>query len=102
MRSAPVGRPFSSNRSGRSLDLGFLILDVLLDDRIVFFLRQLVGLGARVLAGHVVVAGPGAGDELDLQTDGFGHGFSLATDLWRRRLARNLAPGRQMSRNPQF
>src|SRR5512141_376967 len=67
-----------------SLDFGFLVLDVLLGDRIIFLLRQLVGLGARVLAGHVIVAGAGARHELDLQTDGFGHGFSFTTERGRR------------------
>src|SRR5262249_9352083 len=36
-----------------SLDLGFAEFDVLLGDRIVFLLHQLVGHGARILARHV-------------------------------------------------
>src|SRR5205807_7338035 len=47
-----------------SLDLGFAELDVLLGDRIVFLLAELVGHGARVLLGHVVEAGVGARHEL--------------------------------------
>ena len=47
-------------------------------DRVVFLLLQFVGLGARVLRGHIVVAGARARYELDLQTDGFGHGIALA------------------------
>ena len=80
MRRARKRAPWrNSATSPGSLDLGFLVFDVLLGDRIVFLLRQLVGLGARILAGHVVVAGAGAGHELDLQTDGFGHGTILET-----------------------
>src|SRR4029450_9185101 len=55
------------------LDLRLGELDVLLGDRVVFLLLQLVGHRARVLLGHVVVAGVGARDELDLDGDGLGH-----------------------------
>src|SRR6185437_16322331 len=58
------------------LDLRLAIFDVLFRDRIVFFLGELVGHRARVLLGHIVVAGVGARNELDLQTDGFGHWLS--------------------------
>src|SRR4029453_1174003 len=45
----PIGRPFFFSRGARRLlDLGFAKLDVLLGDRIVFLLDQLVGHGARV------------------------------------------------------
>src|SRR6516162_10883553 len=37
-----------------SLDLGFAEFDVLLGDRVVFLLHQLVGHGARILARHVI------------------------------------------------
>jgi len=47
---------------------------VLLGDWIVFLLLELVGLCARIFLGHVIVAGARAGDELDLETGGFGHG----------------------------
>src|SRR6202161_221375 len=56
------------------LDLGFAELDVLLGDRIVLLLNELVGHGARVLARHIVKAGVGAGHELDLDVGGLGHG----------------------------
>jgi hypothetical protein len=59
------------------LDLGFLELDVLARDRIVFLLDQLVGHGARVLLGDVIEAGVRGGDELDLDGDRFGHGQNL-------------------------
>jgi hypothetical protein len=55
------------------LDLGLGIIDVLLRDGIVFSFLQFLGLRARVFPGHVVVASAGAGDEFDLETDGFGH-----------------------------
>src|SRR5258708_37511040 len=53
MSSGPV--PADLKRPS-SLDLGFAELDVLLGDRIVFPLGELVGHGARVLAGHIVEA----------------------------------------------
>src|SRR3954464_13196823 len=59
------------------LDLGFLELDVLARDRIVFLLDQLVGHGARVLLGDVIEARVRGGDELDLDGDRFGHGKPL-------------------------
>jgi hypothetical protein len=55
------------------LDLGLGVIDVLLGDGIVFSFLQFLSLRARVFPGHVVVAGAGAGDELDLEADGFGH-----------------------------
>src|ERR1700741_2895637 len=45
-----------------SLDLGFAELDVLLGDRIVFLLDELVGHGARIFPRHIVEAGIGAGN----------------------------------------
>src|ERR1700722_4104688 len=56
------------------LDLGFAELNVLLGDRVVLLLDELVGHGARVLARHIVKAGVGAGHELDLDVGGLGHG----------------------------
>ena len=73
-RKAPLNSVSRGNP--RLLDLGFAVFDVLLGDGVVLLLDQLVGLGARVLLGHVVVAGIGAGDELDLQGDGFSHDYS--------------------------
>src|SRR5215217_6787830 len=66
---------FIASRVGATLlDLGLAELDVLLGDRVVLLLRELVGHGARVLLGHVIVAGVGARHELDLDGDGLGHG----------------------------
>src|SRR3974390_2470392 len=101
MRSAPTEHPPRPVISRQSLDLGFLVLDVFLGDRIVFFFRQLLGLRARILAGHVVVPGPGARHELDLQTDRFGHGTILETSFrycWRR----TVAAEPQMSRTARL
>src|ERR1700722_14697181 len=79
----------------RSLDLGFAEFDVLLGDGIVFLLHQLVGHGARILARYIIEAGVGAGDQLDLDIGGFGHGRTSV-----RVLADNLVAKRAMSRKP--
>ncbi len=78
-------RPFLSKPSGRPrlLDLRFAELDVLLGDRVVFLLHELVGHGARVLARHVIEAGVGAGHELDLDGGGLRHGGPLSIGLGR-------------------
>ena len=59
----------------RLLDFGLGVFDVFSGDRVVFLLFHLVGLGARILPRHIVVTGAGGGDQLDLETDGFGHGL---------------------------
>ena len=65
----------------------FAIFDVLLCDRIVFLLLHLIRLRARILPGHIVVTSARAGDQLDLESDGFGYGIPLLSDvrrcLWR-------------------
>src|SRR6266576_1692677 len=61
-------------RRGRSLDLGFAELHVLLRDRVVLLLDQLLGHGARILSRDVIEAGVGAGDQLDFDGGGFRHG----------------------------
>src|SRR4030095_12920244 len=48
------------------LDLGFLELDVLARDRVVLSEAQLLGLGARILLGHIEEARVRAADELVL------------------------------------
>jgi hypothetical protein len=60
-------------RLKKLLDLSLFELDVLLGDWVVFAKRQLLGLCAAVLAGHVEEAGVGARQELDLDVGGFGH-----------------------------
>src|SRR5215475_3468644 len=74
------------------LDLGFAELDVLLRDRVILLLDQLVGHGARVLPRHVVEAGVGARHELHFDGGGLRHGCPRYTDV-----ARNLAAHLPMS-----
>jgi hypothetical protein len=57
------------------LDLGFLELDVLAGDRIIFLERQLFCLGAGVLLRHIEIAGVRGGQKLDLDHRGLGHRF---------------------------
>src|SRR5262245_1627761 len=59
------------------LDLGFAELDVLLRDRIVLLLDDLVGHCARVLPGHIVKSGIGARHQLDLDRRCFCHWLDL-------------------------
>src|SRR5579885_667288 len=67
-----------------SLDLGFLELDMLARDRVVFLERELLRLGAGVLLGHVIKAGVGARQQLDLDRGGLGHGASsIKRSAWR-------------------
>src|SRR5262245_26901347 len=70
-------------RSSALLDLRLAELDVLLGDRIVFLLAELLGHGARVLAGHVVEAGVSARHELDLDGGGLRHGVNLVASVGR-------------------
>ena len=68
------GRPWT-DPSGETalLDLGFLELDVLARDGIVFGESELLRLGAGVLLGDVEKAGVGARQQLDLDGGGLGH-----------------------------
>src|SRR5258708_23889582 len=77
----------------RLLDLGFLELDVLARDRIVFLEGQLVGLGAGVLLGDVEIAGVGGREQLDLERGGLGHGETSFNEAARgtRQIARATA-----------
>src|SRR3954451_5952568 len=59
---------------GRALALGFAEFDVLLGDRVVFLLHQLVRHGARIFSRDVIEAGVGTGDQLDFDGGGFLHG----------------------------
>src|SRR5439155_17123633 len=65
------------------LDLRLAEFDVLLGDRIVFLLAELLGHGARVLARHIVETGVRARHELDLDGGGLGHGLNLVTSVGR-------------------
>ena len=56
------------------LDLRFAEFDVLLRDRVVLLLHELVGHRARILLRHVEETGVGRGHELDLDGCGLRHG----------------------------
>src|SRR3954469_125140 len=56
------------------LDFRLAEFYVLLGDRIILLHDQLVDHGARILPGHIVEAGVGARNELDLDGGRFGHG----------------------------
>jgi hypothetical protein len=55
------------------LDFGFLELDMLAHDGIIFLEDELLGLGPRVLLGDVKIARVRRGQELDLDHGGLGH-----------------------------
>jgi hypothetical protein len=58
-KKPPGGGLSRSPAGGRLLDLGFLELDVLLRNRVVFLEGKLLRLRAAVLARHVEIAGVG-------------------------------------------
>src|ERR1700734_3233010 len=70
-------------------------------DRIVFLERQLLGLGAGVLAGDIEIAGVGGREQLDLERGGLSHGRCVLHETARRtrQEAREIAGqvGRQNS-----
>jgi hypothetical protein len=74
IKKAPETGAFKTQIMPGSLDLGFLELDMLTDDRIILHKRKLVGLGPRVLLGHVKTAGIGGRQQLDLDGVCLGHG----------------------------
>src|SRR5271168_3621660 len=76
-----------------SLDLGFLELDVLARDRVVFREHELLRLGAGVLLGHVEIAGVGRRKQLDLERGGLGHGVPSGCAAPVRREKTNSAGG---------
>src|SRR3546814_4593426 len=63
--------------AARLFDFGFLELDVLAHDRVIFAERQLFGQRARVFLGHIEKAGIGSADELDLDCGRLGHARAL-------------------------
>src|SRR3981189_1475904 len=77
-KSRPNGRLRERGANDRLLDLRFLEDDVLARDRVVLLELELLGLGARVLLGHVVEAGIGAGYHLDQDRGRLGHGLVLS------------------------
>src|SRR5204863_6700193 len=73
-KSRPEGRLRLEPLRLGLLDLRFLEDDVLARYRVVLLEFELLGLGARVLLGHVVEAGVGAGHHLDQDRGRLGHG----------------------------
>src|SRR6202453_3325665 len=88
----PKAPPVPPAPSANSLDLGFLELDVLARDRIVFREHELLRLGAGVLLGHVEIAGVGGRKQLDLERGGLGHGVPSGCAAPGRR-EKQTAPG---------
>src|ERR1700761_1576125 len=87
-------------RQPLSLDLGFLELDVLARDRVIFLEGELFRLGAGVLLRHVKEAGVGARQQLDLDRGGLGHNSSIQKA--RRSAGRQAQFGRHISqRKPE-
>jgi hypothetical protein len=66
-------QPGYTSRTLALFDFGFFEFDVLARNRVVFLEYELLGLIARVLFGHVIVARPGCTYELDLLGDRLGH-----------------------------
>jgi len=62
------------------LDLGFLEFNMLAHNWIIFGERELVRLGARILLGHIEIAGVSSGLQLDLDNIAFSHNTN--SDLW--------------------
>jgi hypothetical protein len=70
----PTGARHAANLATDALlDFGFLELDMLLDDRIVFLEHEFLGLGASVLLGDIEKAGVGGRQQLDLDHGGLCH-----------------------------
>src|SRR5688572_22725359 len=103
-RSRP--EPGSAMRKGASppssLDLGFLELDVLARDGIIFAEAHLLGDVPRILLGDVEKARVGGADELDLHRGRLGHDSLFQIWMYekikrrcRRHLRRACAPGRR-------
>jgi len=59
--------------AGSSLDFGFLELDVLARDRIIFAEAHFLGLVAWVLLGHIVETRTSRGEQFDFLSNGLGH-----------------------------
>src|ERR1700690_1494476 len=88
----PKAPPVRPAIAASSLDLGFLELDVLARDRIVFREHELLRLGAGFLLGHVEIAGVGGRKQLDLERGGLGHGVPSGCAAPGRR-EKQTAPG---------
>src|SRR3954454_10397359 len=71
-------------RSRRLFDLGFLELDVLARDGVVFAEGHLLGDVPRILLRHIIEAGVGGADELDLDGGRLGHDSSRKSGVARK------------------
>lgn len=63
------------------LDFGFLELDMLLRNRIIFAHAQLFGLSAGVFLGDIEITGVSGRSELHFNRYGFSHGRILICDV---------------------
>src|SRR5262249_33424112 len=79
-----VGNGARGAAHARLFDLRLAEFHVLLRDRVVFLLGELVGHGARILLGHVIEAGVRARHQLDLDGGGLRHDAPLK---FRRKVA---------------
>src|SRR3954464_8295374 len=94
--TALVGGMTTGLAAGSSLDLGFLELDVLARDGIVFAEGHLLGDVPRILLGDVEEAGVGGADELDLDGGRLGHdSLSKILGSEKQRAASRAAPMRR-------
>src|SRR5688572_31447543 len=83
--------------SGKLLDLRFLEGDVLARHRIVLLELELLGRGARVLLGHVVVAGVSRAHQLDQDRVSLGHFSELVSANRGKKGRRTIATERAKS-----
>src|SRR5262249_7761468 len=81
-------------------DLRFFEDHVRRRDAVVLLEFEVLGLGARVLLGHVEEAGVGAGHHLDQYRGRLGHGQSSSPQANSRR-ARNVVAARMLSSTPR-
>src|SRR3954471_20783418 len=80
---APATRRRAMPQRGRRLfDLGFLELDVLAHDGVVFAEGHLLGDVPRILLRHIIEAGVGGADELDLDGGRLGHDSLFCKCRW--------------------
>jgi hypothetical protein len=87
-KKAPDNRRFFDfYRKPILLDLGFLEFNMLAHNRIILGEAELLGLGARILLGHIEIAGVSSGLQLDLDNIALGHGLKLRFEGDRAELA---------------
>jgi hypothetical protein len=81
------------------LDLGFLELDMLTHDRVIFAKRHLFGDVARVFLGHIEKTGVSGADQLDLDRGWLRHGPFLLFKNFAKNCAAMLPPRSQTRAN---